>query len=112
MLLELVRVISFFLGLLSLYPAIWSAFFVPGARWEDRLEMALARIFTSACLCLASGFLFAIPTQENAEEPISVLNTLPVRVFLFALAGMAVMFVASWSLEEYYIPLTYKNQPW
>jgi hypothetical protein len=113
MLLELVRAISFFLALLSLYPAMWSAFFAPGERWEDRLFMALGRMLTSACLCLASGFLFAIPTKDDdADKPTSVLNTPPVRMFFCAMAGIALLFFVSWYLAVYYVPLTYKYLPW
>ena len=61
MLLELARPLSFFLGMFSLYPVMLSAFFVPGAHWEERLEMALLRVALAACICFASGLLYAWP---------------------------------------------------
>ena len=105
MLLEIGRVFSFLLGLLSLYPILVSAFFVPGSHWEERLELSLLRIALAGCVCLISGMLFSWPSATNPDAGQPLLATLPVRMFLFALAGMAVLFVVSWYLEEFYIPL-------
>lgn len=112
MLLELGKAVSFLAGILSLFPAMFSAFFVPGAGWQERLSLSFDHIALSACLCFASGLLFAWPAQAHVRVRLSVLSTLPVRIFFLALAGMALLFVASWYLETYYIPLLYKNQPW
>ena len=106
MLLELLKPLSFLVSLLSLYPVLLSAFFVPGTRWEERLEMALLRVALAACICFTSGFLFALPelgVRGGAHEP--VLRTLPVRVFFFAVGGMAVLFALTWWLDTYYVPL-------
>jgi hypothetical protein len=108
MLLELLRPVSFLLGLLSLYPVLLSAFFEPGTHWQERLEMALLRVVLSACLCLASGMLFA-RHPEFGEAPQPVLKTLPMRIFLWALAGMIVLFVVSWYLNEYYVPMASRD---
>ena len=109
MLLEILKPLSFFLSLLSLYPVLMTAFFVPGTRWEERLEMVLLRIAISACVCFASGFLYSLPTpgpsptNPAAAEPL--LSTLPVRIFFWAIAGMALLFALSWWLETYYVPM-------
>jgi len=105
MLLELLQPISFFASLLSLYPVLLSAFFVPGTRWEERLEMALLRVALAGCICFTSGFLFALPefARSGGREPI--LRTLPVRVFFCAVGGMTVLFLVSWWLDIYYVPL-------
>jgi len=92
--------------MLSLYPVMMSAFFVPGSPWEERLEMALLRVGFAACICFASGILFSWPSRVTPEPAEPLLSTLPVRLFLWALAGMAILFVLTWYLEEYYIPLT------
>jgi hypothetical protein len=112
MLLELGKAVSFAVSLLSLYPAMYSAFFVPGARWEDRLEMSVERVLLSGCLCLASGLLFAWPERHKREghEP-ALMATLPMRMFFCALAGMVLLFATSWYLDTYYVPLLWKNQP-
>jgi hypothetical protein len=109
MLLELLKPLSFFVSLLSLFPVLMTAFFVPGTRWEERLEMVLLRIAISGCLCFASGFLYSRPAfrqplaQTGATEPL--LSTLPVRLFFWAIAGMALLFALSWWLEIYYVPM-------
>ena len=109
MLLELLKPISFFASLLSLYPVLLSAFFVPGTRWEERLGLALLRVAVAACVCFASGLLYAHPaprhsnTTPEAAEPL--LSTLPVRLFCFAIGGMALLFALSWWLDVYYVPM-------
>jgi len=105
MLLELARPLSFFLSMLSLYPVLASAFFVPGSRWEERLELALLRVCVAGCICFSSGLLYAwhSRTDPAANEPL--FATLPVRVFFWAIAGMAILFVLTWWLDTYYVPL-------
>jgi hypothetical protein len=111
--LELGKAIGLMASILSLYPAVFSAFFVPGAGWEERLFLSADKVLLSGCVCFASGLLFAWPSQgRRTDSGLRLLSTLPVRLFFCALAGMAVLFVVSWYLAVYYIPLTYKNQPW
>jgi hypothetical protein len=112
MLLELGKAISFLLSILSLFPAMYSAFFVPGAGWGERLFLSFDKIGLAACVCFASGLLFSIAPEADAKVERSLLATMPVRMFFCALAAMAVLFVVSWYLAVYYIPLTYKNLPW
>jgi len=106
-LLELGKALSFVMSILSLYALLVSAFFVPGSRWEERLVGSLSRIALAACVCFASGLLFR--STEPGEPPVT--RTLPVQLFLWALAGMALLFLLSWYLEEYYVPLLWRNQP-
>jgi len=105
MLLELARPLSFFLSMLSLYPVLASAFFVPGSRWEERLEMALLRAAMAACICFSSGLLYAWHTRTDPEAAEPFLATLPVRVFFWAIAGMAILFVLTWWLDAHYVPM-------
>ena len=109
MLLELARPISFLLSILSLYPVLMSAFFVPGTRWEERLAMAFVHVLVAACVCFASGLLYRWPSQGNAEAGQPLLSTLPMRLFLWALAGMALLFALSWYLEAYFVPLASRD---
>jgi hypothetical protein len=106
-LLEMGKALSFFMSILSLYALLTSAFLVPGSHWDERLEGALARIALAACICFASGFLFSVSAKP--EPPVT--RTLPVKMFFWALAGMAVLFFLSWYLEEYYVPMLWRNQP-
>jgi hypothetical protein len=104
MLLEIGKSLSFFLSLISLYPLMASAFFVPGSRWQERLEISLPYIALAACLCFASGNLFSRPSPDNPEGE-SLITTLPVRLFFCALIGMAILFAVVGYLEVYYIPV-------
>ncbi len=114
MLLELARTASFFLSLLSLYPVLMSAFFIPGTHWQERLAMALLRVVLAACICFASGLFFSWPssrTRQAADREATqpLLSTLPVRLFFWATTGMAVLFAVSWYLEEYFVPLALRG---
>lgn len=105
MLLELGRTLSFILSLLSLFPVLVSAFFEPGNRWQDRLAVIALNITLAFCVCFASGLLFSWPARTNPDAGQPLMSTLPVRLFFWAMAGMAVLFAVSWYLEAYYLPL-------
>jgi hypothetical protein len=105
MLLELAKPLSFFLAMLSLYPVIGSAFFEPGSRWQERLALALLKVLLAASVSFASGLFFVWPSRANAGTQHSILTTPPVRMFLWAVVGMAILFAVTWYLEEYYVPL-------
>ncbi len=112
MLLELGKAIGLCASILSLYAATFSAFFVPGTRWEERLFLSFSRIAIAGCVCFASGLLFAWRPNSQTRHGHSVLHTLPVQLFFCGVAAMVVLFVLSWYLAVYYIPLTYKKLPW
>jgi hypothetical protein len=105
MILELAKPLSFFLSILSLYPVMLSAFFVPGTRWEERLAMALLRVALAACVCFTSGLLYSWHPRAIPEAQESILSTLPVRLFFCAIGGMVVLFALSWWLDAYYVPM-------
>jgi hypothetical protein len=109
--LDLAKAVALALSILSLYPVMLSAFFVPGTRWEDRLIMSLLKIAMAACVCFASGFLFAMHPRMTIRTFSEVFSTLPVRIFFWSMGAMALLFVVSWYLEEYYVPLLWRNQP-
>ena len=103
MLLELLRPLSFFLSMLSLYPIMLNAFFLPGTHWEERLETGLLRVVFAACICFTSGLLYSVHTGIQTAEPL--LSTLPVRLFFRAVLGIVLLFALSWGLETYYVPM-------
>ncbi|MGB6687103.1 MAG: hypothetical protein WBE76_04605 [Terracidiphilus sp.] len=107
--LDLARAVTFFLSILSLYWVMLSAFFVPGSRWQERLAACLVRVTVAACICLASGLLFAWRPRLSGKEAVSPTATLPMRLFFWGLAGMAVLFALSWYIEEYYLPFALKG---
>jgi hypothetical protein len=104
MLLELAKALIFFLSMISLYPVLMSAFFIPGTHWEERLLASLLYVVLAGCVCLISGLLFAHPSPANPEGD-ALIKTLPMRMFLWAMVSMAVLFALSWYLEEYFAPL-------
>jgi hypothetical protein len=110
-LLELGKVLSFFLSILSLCEVMMGAFFVPGARWEDRLAASLLRIAFAGCVCFGSGVFFTLTAHAHGSAETPLMSTLPVRLFFCALAGMALLFALSWYLDAYYVPLLWRNQP-
>lgn len=112
MLREIGKAVSFMLSILSLYPLIVSAFFVPGTRWQDRLTMALGRIVLSGCFCFASGLFFERESLGAGDPGEPLLSTLPVRLFLWTVVGVAILFVISWYLDAYFVPLLWRNQPY
>jgi len=110
MILDLAKALSFFLSMLSLYPVVGTAFFIPGSRWEDRLVLALARVGLAGCMCLLSGILFARPWQPGHSGD-RLLATLPVRLYLWTVAGVAVLFMLSWYFDVEFVPLLWRNLP-
>jgi hypothetical protein len=111
MILDIAKALSFFLSMLSLYPVVVSAFFVPGSRWEERLAMALAKMALAGCVCFLSGLLFSEPWRMDENPGERLLATLPVRLYLWTIGGVAVLFLLSWYLEEFYVPMLGRNQP-
>lgn len=101
MLLDLSRALTFFVGIVSLYWAGISAFFVPGSGRDERLSITLVRLSLSAGVCLLSGLLFAWPINTPFRTPRSLMSTLPVQLFFWGFAVIAVLFVSSWYLDSY-----------
>lgn len=108
---ELGKALSFFLSLLSLYPIVVSAFFVPGTHWEDRLVLSLVKIAFAACICFGSGFFFLRSASAGKDVIDRLMQTLPVQMFFWTLGGVILLFILSWYLEEYFVPLMWRNQP-
>jgi hypothetical protein len=110
MMLDIAKALSFFASMLSLYPVVVSAFFVPGTRWEDRMVVALARVGLAGCVSLLSGILFLRPWRASPAHE-HLLATLPVRLYLWTVAGVAVLFALSWYLDVSVVPWLWRNAP-
>ncbi len=98
--LELAKAVSFLVCILSLYWAAISAFFVPGAQWEERLWISAFKLLAAAAISFYSGMVFSWPSRTNPTAFQRLTSTLPVRVFFWALAGIAVLFTLSWYLAD------------
>ena len=106
MLLDLGKVVSFAMSILSLCALLDTAFFMPATRWEDRLVASLARIGFAGCVSLISGLLFHL-----SQPQMPLYHTLPVRLFLWAIFGFSLLFALGWYLDAYYMPLFWRNLP-
>jgi drug/metabolite transporter (DMT)-like permease len=109
---EIGKFVSLGASILSLFALMGSAFFVPGASWEDRLTASLLWIALAACVCFASGILFredAIRREPESDPPLT--STLPVRLFFWSLGVLAVLFLLGWFLDTWYVPQLWRNQP-
>jgi hypothetical protein len=98
--LELAKAVSFLVCILSLYWAAISAFFVPGVQWEERMWIAAFNLLAAAAICFYSGMVFAWPSRSNPTAFQRLTATLPVRLFFWSLAGIAVLFTLSWYLAD------------
>lgn len=111
--LQIVKFAALTLSILSLCLLLAHAFFVPGSPWGDRLLDALGTLGLSGSVCFASGLIFEIPNRRFDPEPTPRLTqTLPVRLFFWGAGLMAVMFLLSWFLAQYFVPMIWKNQPY
>jgi hypothetical protein len=98
MLLELGKAFSFFASLLSLYPVVLNAFFVPDTRWQERLFLAFSKLVIAGCICFASGLLFTWPARSNPTANQALTDTLPIRLFLWTAPALTALFLLSWYL--------------
>ena len=98
--LEFAKAVSFLVCILSLYWAAISAFFVPGAQWEDRMWIAVFKLLGAAAICFYSGMVFSWPSRTNPTAFQRITSTLPVRLFFWAVAGIVVLFTLSWYLAD------------
>jgi len=98
--LELAKAVSFLVCIRSLYWAAISAFFAPGAQWEERMWIAGLKLLAAAAICFYSGMVFSWPSRTNPTAFQRLTSTLPVRLFFWGLAGIAVLFTLSWYLAN------------
>jgi hypothetical protein len=98
--LELAKAVALLTCILSLYWAAIGAFFVPGLQWEDRLWIAAFKLLAAAAVSFYSGMVFSWPSRSNPTAFQRITATLPVRLFFWALAGIAVLFTLSWYLAD------------
>jgi hypothetical protein len=105
-LLDLAKMVSFAMSILSLCALLDAAFFIPATRWEDRLIASLARAGFAASVCLISGVLF-----HFSQPQVPLARTPPVRLFFWALSGFSLLFALGWYLDAYYVPLLWRNLP-
>ena len=109
---ELGRVVFLIITILSLYALLDSAFFTIGSHWQSRLEDSVLTLGIATCICFAAGIVFSLTESSTASGKAPLSRTLPVQLYYWTVGGTVLLFFLSWYLEQYYIPLIYKNQPW
>ena len=111
--LQIAKFLGLALSILALCALLGHAFFIPGRDWGDRLLDAVAMLGLAGSICFASGLIFEIPDRKFDPEPTPhLIQTLPVRLFFWGAGLTAVMFLSSWFLSEYFVPMIWKNQPY
>jgi hypothetical protein len=105
MLLELGKFCSLLLGILCLCAVFHCAFLVQDTSLIDRLVAALKMLAGTAVICYGSGWIFHRWDLMVGIKDSSIVSSLPMKLFWWALLGMAVLFIVSWYLEYYYMPL-------
>jgi formate/nitrite transporter FocA (FNT family) len=109
--LDIGKMLSFILSILSLYAVLESAFFIPGSDWQERLSVSLLRGAIAAGVCLGSGMLFVLSRERHARTEMPITSTLPMQMFFWAMAGVVILSTVSWYLEVYYVPLLWRSLP-
>jgi len=100
MLLEIAKPIALTLCLLSLLAVFHAAFLVPASDLQQKIWDSLEHLSLAAGICLASGLIFREPGPTRGA---SLISTLPVQLFFWAVGAILVLFVASWYLETHVI---------
>ena len=100
-------------SILCLVAVLGHAFFIPGSGWGDRLLDSLGMMGLAGSVCFASGLIFELPDRKFDPEPTPRLTqTLPVQLFFWTVGLTAVLFLLSWFLAQYFVPMIWKNQPY
>ena len=107
MVLELAKPVALLCSILSLLGVFHSAFLEPAADVEQRLIGSLGPLLLAAGIALMSGLAFQARWRTGAnhrsEYRASLIETFPVRIFCWSVAGMTVLFILSWYLEAHCI---------
>lgn len=98
--LEVTKPIAVALCVLSLYAVFGSAFLVPASDLESRSWTSLILLSLTAGISLAGGMIFRESEERGAG---SLMRTLPVQIFCWAVSLMLVLFLVSWYLETHCI---------
>jgi hypothetical protein len=106
MLLELGKFASLLLGIISLNAVFYTAFLMPVNGWRERVFQSLDMLVVACGVCVASGLIFRWWDRKAGIEDSSVAASLPMRIFWWFSGTIAVLFVASWYIEEYWLPLS------
>lgn len=105
MLLELGRFISLLAGIVSLNAVFYTAFLMPVDGLRERIFQSLDMLILACGICLASGLIFRAWDRKVGIERSSITASLPMRIFWWFSGIVVFLFVASWYVEVYWLPL-------
>ncbi len=105
MLLELGKFGSLLLSLLCLFAVFHSAFLMQEAGLIDRLINAMKMMLVAGAICWGSGWIFHRWDLTVGIKNSSIVSSLPMKVFWWALVLIFILFVLSGYFEYYYMPL-------
>jgi hypothetical protein len=100
MLLDLAKAVAFFFCILAVCRAALYTFFIPGTHWHERLFYAFIHLALAACICFLSGIVFSLPIPTNPDRNQPLAHTMPVRLYLWSLIGISILFAMSWYLAD------------
>jgi hypothetical protein len=97
MLIDIARPFAFVFCVLSLCALFYSLFLTPAANVGEVTWTAVTLLSLAAGISLISGILFLDPEEHG---PGALARTLPVQLFLRAIALMILLFVIAWYMES------------
>lgn len=104
-LLELGQFVSLLLCILCLYAFFHTVFFTPFNGTHERLLSSFKMFLLAAGACSLSGWIFAEEEWRQGNPNPSVSETLPMKAFYWVTLAILILFLVSWYLEEYFLPL-------
>lgn len=96
MLRELLKPVSLLLCILSQYAVFQAAFLEPATDPRQRILEALGVSGLAAAIALLGGWIFH---DGEGHGDTRLAKTLPVQMYCWCSAGMAVLFVVAWYIE-------------
>jgi formate/nitrite transporter FocA (FNT family) len=100
MLQEMAKPVALMLCMLVLCGVFYTAFLAPAASQEQTVWDSLILLSLAAGVCVSGGMLF----REREQESIgSLLRTLPVQLFCWAVGLMLILFFSAQYLETHCI---------
>ena len=105
MLLELGKFISLLAGIVSLNAVFYTAFLMPVDGLRERIFQSLDMLILACGVCLASGLIFRAWDRKVGIERSTIVASLPMRIFWWFSGIVVLLFVASWYVEVYWVPV-------
>jgi hypothetical protein len=104
-LLEVGQFVSLLLCILCLYAFVHTVFFTPFTSTHERLLSSFKMFLLAAGVCSLSGWIFAEEEWRQGNPNPCVSATLPMKAFFWVTLAILILFLVSWYLEEYFLPL-------